>query len=70
MATALQVFLKPCLGSRWTEKRRTFWDGTSDLTFVMGLDDPFVRVREAAYDNPKEWIMRLDVENQPEPVAQ
>lgn len=70
MATALQAYLKPCLGPSWTEKRSTFSDGTSDVTYVMGPDDPFVRVREAAYSNPKEWIMRLDVENQPEPVAQ
>lgn len=39
------------------------------MTYVMGPDDPFVRVREAAYDNPNDWLMRLDVENQPEPVA-
>ncbi len=70
MAAALQAYLKPCLGPSWTEKRSTFSDGTSDVTYVMGPDDPFVRVREAAYDNPNEWIMRLDVENPSEPVAQ
>lgn len=69
MLTALQAYVKPCLGPDWTERRDRFSDGTSDATYLMGQDDPFVRLRETYYDNPKEWIMRLDVENPPELVA-
>jgi len=29
-----------------------------------------VRLRESYYNNPKEWIMRIDVENPPVSVAQ
>lgn len=67
--TALQAYVKPCLGPDWTERRDRFSDGTSDATYIMGQDDPFVRLRETSYENPKEWIMRLDVENPPEPVT-
>jgi hypothetical protein len=68
MLTALQAYVKPCLGPDWTERRDRFSDGTSDATYEMSENDPFVRLRETYYDNPKEWIMRLDVENPPEPA--
>jgi hypothetical protein len=68
MVTALQAYVKPCLGPGWTERRSTFSDGTSDAVYEMAQSDPFVRLRETYYDNPKEWIVRIDVENPPEPV--
>jgi len=69
MLTALQSYVKPCLGPDWIERRDRFSDGTSDATYERVQGDPFVRLRETYYDNPKEWIMRLDVENPPEPVT-
>ena len=69
MMTALQAYVKPCLGPDWTERRSTFSDGTSDAVYEMAQSDPFVRLRESSYENPKEWILRLDVENPAEPVA-
>jgi hypothetical protein len=69
MLTALQTYVKPCLGPNWTERRSTFSDGTSDAVYEMAQSDPFVRLRETYYDNPKEWVLRIDVENPPEPVT-
>ena len=69
MLTALQSYIKPCLGPDWTERRSTFSDGTSDAVYERAQGDPFVRLRETYYDNPKEWIMRIDVENPPVPVT-
>jgi hypothetical protein len=68
MLKALQAYVKPCLGSNWSERRSTFSDGTSDAVYEKMQSDPFVRLRETYYDNPKEWVLRIDVENPPEPV--
>jgi len=68
MLKALQAYVKPCLGPNWSERRSTFSDGTSDAVYEKVQSDPFVRLRETYYDNPKEWILRIDVENPPEPV--
>jgi hypothetical protein len=70
MLDALQAYVKPCLGPDWSERRSTFSDGTSDAVYEKTQGDPFVRLRETYYDNPKEWILRIDVENPPVPVAQ
>lgn len=69
MLKALQAHVKPCLGPNWSERRSTFSDGTSDAVYEKVQSDPFVRLRETYYDNPKEWILRIDVENPPEPVT-
>jgi hypothetical protein len=56
------AYVKPCLGPDWTDQPVKFSTQMTHVVYFMGESDPQVRLREIHYENPEEWILRIDVD--------